>query len=84
MADANVASRMGQVAVQLYKVQKLPHGCESRTHYSYTLKQADRAGAITLNEDGQITSILEENLKFELPKGMLLEDLMSADMLETL
>lgn len=84
MANANVASRMDQVAVKLYKVTQLPHGCEGRTHYSWTLKQADRAGAISLNDEGMVTAILEKNLKFELPKGMELEDIMDADLLGSL
>ena len=82
MANANVARTMQSVSVSLYKVTKLPRNGESRTHYSWTLKQADRAGAITLDEDGKVTSILEENLKFDLPKGIQLEDIMHPDFLK--
>ncbi len=81
MANANVAQRMKEIAVNLYKVQQLPHGCQARTHYSYTLKQADRAGAIALDSDGLVTKIMEPNLKFELPKGVELEDIMHPDLL---
>lgn len=83
MANANVARTMQSVSVSLYKVTKLggEGNAHARTHYSWTLKQADRAGAITLDEDGKVTSILEENLKFDLPKGLELEDILHPDLL---
>lgn len=82
MANANVASRMQQVSVLLYKITALPKGCECRTHYSWTLKQADRNGAIRLDDEGMVTDILEKNLKFDLPAGMQLEDIMATDLLK--
>jgi len=78
MANANPANSMEVVSVKCYKVTQMPKGGEMRTHYNWTLRQADRFGALSLDEDGKVTAIHEENLKFDLPKGMIVEDVLSA------
>ena len=82
MANANPAQHMETVGVKPYKVHEMDNGCTSRTHYSWTLKQADRQGAIRLDEDGLVVEIMEKNLEFDLPKNVELEDVLHPDLLK--
>lgn len=75
MARSFAAQTMGQVTVKLLKVTPVKGGKGTmRTHYSFTLKQADRDGVIRLNDEGKIVEILDPAVKIELPEGMGKED----------
>ncbi len=75
MARSFPAQTMGQVTVKLLKVTPVAGGKGTmRTHYSYTLQQADRDGAIRLNEEGKIVEILNPDVRIELPEGLGKED----------
>lgn len=80
MARSYPAQTMGQVSVLLYKVTPLKGGKgTARTHYNYTLDQAMREGVITLNDEGKITAVLDENAKIDLPASLKPEDVFALD-----
>ena len=83
MARSYSAMTMETASVSYFVEKEIggKSGAIMKTHYSQTLKQADRAGVIRLNEEGKITAILRDNVTITLPKSLYPEDVYSLDML---
>ena len=80
MARSFPAQSMGQVSVLCYKATPVRGGKGTvRTHYNYTLDQAMRAGVLTLNDEGKITSVIDGDAKIELPDSLRAEDVFALD-----
>lgn len=82
MARSYPAQTMGQVSVQ-QRVRKPLAGKKGfvTTHYNWTLTQADRQGAIVLDQDGKIKAILMDDIEIVLPKDLEREDVFASNLI---
>lgn len=89
MANAHPTMSHPQVSVTYYQEKSMGANKKAtmRTHYNQTLKQADRAGVIRLDEEGKITYVGSSVpgtsvITINIPASFYEEDVYSLDLLK--
>ena len=83
MANARPAMTTPQVSVTYFKTKTIggKTGATMKTHYNQTLKQADRAGVIRLNDEGKIAHV-GPDVTINLPASLYKEDVYELGLLK--